>query len=321
MHLKAAEAIKQREEWNVSAIAHHQLSAGNLASLAAVTAAERAARECMAQLAFEDAAVLLERALQALALDAPDDRRRQALLMCARAEALQHAGQHTLATELCDKAAAIARTLPVTTSDVDGAYSPESRRDAELFAQIALTQGLEFRFGRTDPLLVSMLQEALQRLPNGLASLRARLLARLAAAEQPATGPSEPVARAFESIELAEQLEPRDRLRVTYVATAALVDYVDPERLEGIHRLVLEMARGTNRWIYVHTQLRLCFTLLERLDRKGFDATIQAFAAEAQSLGLPQWISQSHMLEAMTALLEGRLEAAERSGHCRSDVE
>lgn len=313
LHLRAAEAIEQREAWNLGSIAHHLLSAGNLASLLAVSAAERAARECMAQLAFEDAAVLLERGLQALALGAPADRRRQARLMCARAEALQHAGQHTLAVELCDKAAAIARTLLVTPADTSAEDSREPTSDAELFAHIALARGLEFRFGLTDSLLVSMLEEALQRLQGGSESLRAQLLARLAAAEQPATNPDGPVARALEAIELAAGLESRDRLRVTYVATAALVDYIEPERLEGIHRLVLEMARGTDRWIYVHTQLRLCYTLLERLDRKAFDAAVEAFSAEAQSLGIPQWIAQSHMLEAMTALFEGRLQAAEHA--------
>jgi tetratricopeptide (TPR) repeat protein len=300
LHLQAAQALERREPTDTSAIAHHLLSAGHLSAAAAVHAAERAARQCMTQLAFEDAADLLKRALDALLLAAPDDRRHRALLLCERAEALQHATRHAKAAELCDEAAGIARALP----------SPES---PELLARIALTRGLEFRFGRTDPVLVSMLREALDALGDGQVSLRAKLLARLAAAEQPALDPRDPVARALEAIELAAQLGPRDRLDVMYTATAALVDYVEPEALERIHREVETLARGTDRFIYVHTRLRLCFTALERVDRLAFDTAVQTFAAEAKALGLPRWTRQVQMLEAMRALLEGRFDDAERA--------
>src|SRR5262249_3301333 len=161
------------------------------------------------------------RATQALTLAAPGDLRKRAVLLCGRAEALQHAAQHALAATLCDDALSIVRSL--------------EESDGELFARITLVRGLEFRFGRTDPLLVSALGEALTGLGEGPTSLRAKLLARLAAAEQPATDPNEPVARAFQAIELAAKLEPHDRLEVIYVATAALVDYVEPDVLEPIH--------------------------------------------------------------------------------------
>jgi hypothetical protein len=106
-------------------------------------------------------------------------------------------------------------------------------------------------------------------------------------------------------------LAPRDRLDVTYVATAALVDYVEPATLEGIHHQVLELARGVDRWISVHTRLRLCFTALERVHRQDFDAALQAFIAEAEALSLPRWKRQIHLLRALVALLEGRFAAAE----------
>jgi hypothetical protein len=314
LHLRAAQAIERRGVADSGALAHHLLEAGPLVAEAAVVAAERAAQQCLAQLAFEDAAALLERAIHALTLAAPDDLRRRANLLCARAEALQFAAQNASAAALCAEAAEIARALGATSgsSTAETAAKPQPA-DVELLARIALTRGLEFRFGRTDPLLVALLREALTHLAPEAIGLRAKLLARLAAAEQPALDPREPMQRAFEAIEIAARLSPRDRLEVMYVATAALVDYVDPHVLEGILLQVLELARGTNRSISVHTRLRLCFTALGRFDRADFDAAVQAFAAEAQALALPQWTRHLHMLHALTALLEGRFDDAERS--------
>jgi hypothetical protein len=214
---------------------------------------------------------LLERALDALKRTAPHDARARARLLCSRAEALQHAAQHSVAIALCDEAAAVVRSLAPSPPQ-SATSSPDP--DSELFARIALVRGLEFRFGRSDPLLIDLLREALQRLAEGSPALRAKMLARLAAAEQPALDASGPVTRAFEAIELSKDLPARDRLDVMYVATSALVDYVEPECLEPVHREVLNLARGNDRTISVHTRLRLCFTALERLDRKGFDSAV-----------------------------------------------
>src|SRR5207244_9038567 len=112
---------------------------------------------------------------------------------------------------------------------------------------------------------------------------RAKLLARLAAAEQPSGNPEDPVRRAYEAIELAKDLSPRDRLEVMYVATSALVDFVEPTTLELVHREVLALARGTDPWLATHTLLRLCFTTLERLDRREHDFAVEPFAADARA--------------------------------------
>ncbi len=294
LHLRAAQAIERQGGDAASALAHHLLEAGHLAAVAAVDAAERAAGQAMAQLAFEDAATLLARALDALALAGPDDRGRRGRLLAMRAEALQHAGQHAAAAVLCEEAAAIAR----------------AQDDAALLARAALARGIEMRFGRTDPMLVEALREALGRPVE--APARAKLLARLAAAEQPALDPREPMQRALEAIALARELPARERLDVMYVATAALIDYLDPVPLEAIHREVLELARGVDRTITVHTRLRLCFTALERIDRAAFEQARQAFVADAAALGLPRWLGHAAMIDAMTALLDGRFADAER---------
>ena len=301
LHLRAAHALERHAGEDTSAIAHHLLAAGHLAAEAAVVAAERAARKCLAQLAFEDAEALLERALQALSLAEPQASLRRAGLMCLRAEALQHASRHAAAAALCDDAAQLTRALA----------SGQAAEAAELLARIALARGLEMRFGHTDPILCALLREALDELGERNLALRAKLLARLAAAEQPASDPREPMARALAAIELAAQLPAADRLDVMYVASAALVEYLDPHALERIQHEVLALARGRDRGISAHTRLRLCFNALERVDRPGFDAAVEAFAAEAHALGLPRWTRQVHMLTALTALLEGRFDAAQ----------
>ncbi|MGH9887777.1 MAG: hypothetical protein ACREBE_19755, partial [bacterium] len=296
LHVRAARAIERRgvPDDAVTRVAHHLLAAGSIAAADAVVAAERAADAAFHQLAFEDAHLLLSRALEALALAAPPDRRSRARLLCGQAEALQHAEEHTRAARSCDDAAAIARALG----------------DGDLLARIALVRGLEARYGRTDPLLVEALREALIGVEHP--TLRAKLLARLAAAEQPAADPRGPIARAHEAIELARTLPPRDRLDVTYVAISALIEYVPLETLEPLQREVLELARGVDRKITVHSLLRLCFSVLARIDRAGYEVAVAAFTAEAQALGLPQWTRQVEMLAAMTAVLDGRFADADR---------
>lgn len=311
LHLRAARAIERLDATDVVGLAHHLLAAGHLAAEAAVAAATRAARNCMAQLAFEDAAALLERALLALSLGAPHDRRQRAQLLSQRAEALQHAAQHPLAAELCDEAAGIVRALAAPASGA--AATTWSTEDAELFGRIAWIRGLEWNFGRTNPRLVALLREALGILPDTLPALRAKLLARLAAAEQPAPDPNEPVARALEAIEMARDAEARERLDTLYVATAALVEYLEPQRVDRIHDEVLELARGRDRWITLHTLHRRCFVALELLDRSDYDARVAVFAAEAEASGLRQWTRHTAMLLALPALLDGRFAVAERA--------
>jgi hypothetical protein len=321
LHLAAARALRTHAPSETAAIAHHLLAAGPAAAADAVVAAERAAREATARLAFEDAAALLERALSALDVAAPEARLRRAELLCLRAEALQHASRHTLALEACDAAAELVRALSRQTAAGGGASAwPRAEASAPpaspaalgvLFARIALARGLVLQPGLTDSRLVALLSEALERLAPEHGVWRAKLLARLAASEQPAREPEGPVARARQAIELAAGLEPSDRLEVLYVATAALVEYVDPEWLSRLHREVLELSRG-DRWVSVHTRLRACFTALDRQDRASFDAERRAFEAEAAALGLPQWTRHVHLLRALVALLEGDFALAER---------
>lgn len=298
LHLRAAQALERRGGGEASAVAHHLLAAGHLAAEAAIGAAERAAIAAIGQLAFEQAAGLLERALAALQLAAPDDRRRRTLLLASWAEALQHSGQHTRANELCDEAAAIARSLG----------------DGGLLARVALVRGVELRFGHANPALIDALNEALTSLGDAAAGIRARLLARLAAAEQPAADPTGPVARARQAIALASDLQGRERLDVLHIAISALIDYVGPDELEPLLLEVLALATAAgDRMTVVHTLARLCFTALNRNDRAMFVARVADLRTRATALGLARWLCAVELMDSLLALLDGRFADSERS--------
>lgn len=289
LHLRAAQAL-EKHAGDPSEVAHHLLQAGNLAAEAAVKAAERAAHEAMTRLAFEDAAALLDRALGALQLAAPGDRKRRIQLACARIEALQQADDRTRALALLDEIEPVAR----------------AEGDPELLARLALARGMRWTFGETDPLLVAALREALAALGETSSVMRAKVLARLAAALQPADDPAGPIAHAREAIAMAIDLPPSDRLDVLYTATAALVDYLPPRELDAIHEQTLALARTRGaRVIAAHSQLRMCFTALERIDRDRFEQMRAAYGAMAAGLG-PSWTRYTHMLDSMKAVLDGR---------------
>lgn len=297
LHLGAAEALERRAGDDTSAIAHHLLAAGHLAAEAAVTAAERAAARAMAQLAFEDAAALLERALAVLPLAAAADRARRAHLLCAWAETLQHAGEHGRAAAPCDEAAALARELG----------------DDELLARVALVRGIEMRYGYPNPQLIEALREAEPRLAPD-SRLRPKVLARLAAAEQPAPDPQLPVARARDAIARARGLADRDRLDVLYIASAALIDYLPAEELVPIHEEALALAHAAGeRVIAIHTRVRLAFALLELGERRAFDEVVEVLCREAPALGIPRWQRTTQLLVAAAALLDGRFADADRA--------
>ena len=71
-------------------------------------------------------------------------------------------------------------------------------------ARAALAHGAELRVAVVDATLVALLREALAALGEGEPRLRARVLARLAAAQQPAPDPQVPVAEARAAIALAQ---------------------------------------------------------------------------------------------------------------------
>ena len=152
----------------------------------------------------------------------------RARVLLALGEARIRRGEAAAGKALCREAAVLARALG----------------DAELGARAALTYGQVFTFGVVDPVLVGMLEEALEALPPGDSALRARLLARLAgraAAQPPRT--AEPVALAREAIATARRLgDAAALLAALHAAIAALMDIVDRRERLALNLEVEQLA-------------------------------------------------------------------------------
>ncbi|HTJ47599.1 MAG TPA: AAA family ATPase, partial [Kofleriaceae bacterium] len=143
-------------------IAHHLLEGGADVAAPAIDHAIRAAEQALDALAYEDALALLERARAALP---DDDAPLRARVLLALGEARIRAGDAAGRT-LCVDAAAIARELG----------------DATLLARAALAYGAVLVMGAVDAVMVQLLEDALAALGGAETPLRARVMARLAAA-------------------------------------------------------------------------------------------------------------------------------------------
>jgi hypothetical protein len=227
LHARAAACLDAIGEGDAARaeIFAHLVNAGAESSADEIaTAAMRAARRAMATYAFEDAALLLERAVPALEERnaAPRDVG-EALALLGEARARSHED----AAAPCRRAAEIARSID----------------DPELLARAALALGAEIVPSVVSATLVELLSEASRRLPAVTSSLRARVLARLSGALQPAIDPNEPMKLAREAIAMARALGDRPTMRAVLIgAGSALVDFALPaERLE-VDRDTLRLA-------------------------------------------------------------------------------
>jgi hypothetical protein len=162
LHRRAADTLERRHAGDpaapLEAIAHHLLEGGSEVAARAVTAAAAAAERAANRLAFADAATLYGRALDALALAAPADAARRAVLLVAQGEAHVRCGDATRGAEACRDAAELAIVLD----------------DGELHARAARALGAEGAVGAPAPRMAALLEEALGRLPSGRRSTRRR---------------------------------------------------------------------------------------------------------------------------------------------------
>ena len=162
-----------------------------------------------------------------------------------------------------------------------------------------------------------MLEEALALLPSEDSPLRARVMARLAGALQPAADPSGPMARARDAIAMARRLGEAYadvRLDVLHTAGAALVDYAPPDERIALSREVVALAEGAagaparDRPRALRARLRLVFDHLELANLVGADEALRAYDTAAEAFPQPRYRWPSLLLRAMRALWEGRFE-------------
>lgn len=289
LHLSVADWLARDPSPPLTEIAHHLLEAGPEHVERAAEAVRRAAERARRELAFEPATALIERAL---AKAPPTNRLTRFELVRLLAEVRILGGDQARGKESAREAAELAR----------GLESPE------LLARAALTSGLAYSFGLTDLVLVHLLEEALAALPAGDHPLRARMLARLAAAMTPAPVAAIPMGIARDAIEMARRIgDERTRLDVLAAAISALIPFAPPSERKPLSLEVLELARRLDEpLLELRSLMRLVFDHFEAADLAGVGTYHRAYDECVERLRLSRARWHSSMFHAMLALLQGR---------------
>ena len=302
LHERIARVLNERvdrgQEELLSPLAHHCLSALPLADAEhAIHAARRAAERARTQLAFEEAVVLLERALGACQIFGLGETLHAEALL-ALGWATTEAGDTARGRELFRRAAVLSRKLG----------------DACLLARAALGQGGQYVLAEIREELVSVLRESLSSLencesPDG-AGLRARVLARLAAALTPSATPAEPLALARAALAMTgAESDPSIRIDVHLGVGAALADFALPgERIPINERLLRDARTVGDRVLALRALTRLSCDHLESGDLPSADAAILQRAELSDELGHPRYRWQTPLLRSMRAMPEGRFD-------------
>jgi AAA ATPase domain len=304
---RALEVLRRHDlEPHLSEIAHHFALAAPLGDpQTAVDYRVRAGQRAAAVLAYEEAAVQFERALELLgALEEPSAGRRCDLLL-RLGDAQRRSGEAKAARSTFEKAIAAARSL--------GA--------GELLARAAIGYvtalggfllTARFEVGATG---VDLLEEALAALPERDSPLRARLLAHLALELINGLEPVERrVAVSREAIEMARRLDDSETL-VTALHARHWVLATPGMQLERLAHTD-EMLRvagevGSRELAFLAHNARFhCF--LELCEGRAMDAELESMTATAELVRQPDYLWHTICLRNVRATLDGRLEDAER---------
>jgi hypothetical protein len=298
LHARAAELLDRSHaaETGWGEIANHLLAALPLVGPErALEGSLRAAERALRTYAFEDGAAILEQALSVLAAEAIAPRLHcEVLLVLGEAQIRAHRDGRTT----CLRAAELARQLA----------------EPELIARAGLALGAEIWAGRVDPILVSLLEESRRRLPEAPTALRARVLARLAGALQPAVEPHQPVELAREAIAMARGLDDEATLRIVlHGAGSALVDFAPIDERLNVDHQTLVLAEAARDWPLVfRARLRLFFDHLQRGSWTAAETALEGCEAIAVRLRQPSLRWNVVLMRALFYDIHGDFEAAEQ---------
>jgi hypothetical protein len=282
---------------SLAAAVHHAFAAiPRLPVTEAVAWARAAAARAIGELAYDAAADWLERAVVSLPL-APELDRERCELLLASAEAEVGAGRTAKSLESSRMAAALARKLG----------------DRERVAEAALSYGRVYTLATVPAELVALLEEALAALPREDGPQRARLLARLASALQPARDPEPPMALARDAIAMARRLaDPRTELEVLAASGSALGYFAQPaERADSARDLISLADRLGDRARGLRGRARLAMDLLEQGQIASAEAHVQEQERLASTIDLPSFGWLASALGATIATVRGRFSEAE----------
>ncbi len=181
--------------------------------------------------------------------------------------------------------------------------------DWPLFALAALELGRGLRPGLIDDELVVALREALAHFDDEASPLACRLLARLAAALQPATDPQGPIELATEAIARAERIaEPGLLLEVLEVAGSAYVEYAPVElRLKSSEALLERALSARDFERTQRARARLAFDRAGLGNFDAYDLQVNEMLREADNAGRAQAKIRPLLMASLAAANRGKL--------------
>jgi len=281
----------------------------------AVDYAERAGRQALDLLAYEEACVLFARALDALSLAGPapaprgdggcppdsggaSRQSKRLELVLALGDARARAGDQAGARAAFAEAAGLARQTGDSSGLARAALGP------------AGSAGFEVPL--FDQAQIELLEEALAALPAGDSRMRAWLLGRLSVALTYIDTPVRRSGLAEESVAMGRRLG--DPTTLAYALAAYCDAIADPDHCverRAAATEIIDLAGGDRALELLGRRLRLVADL-ELGDMGAVDAGIEAFERVAGALrqGLYQWYAP--LWRATRRLMEGRLAEAER---------
>ena len=297
LHRDAARALAATGA-PLAELAHHLFEAGPDAAADAIDHAIRAASQAVETFAFEDALAILERGRLAIP-PGPGETELRCRTLIALGGTKLRSGDAT-GRAACIEAAEVARTLG----------------DAVLLGQAGLAYGGVFLMGGVDPILVSMLEEALAGLPSADSSLRARLMARLAAARQP----SPPAERARDvdlglaAIAMARRVaDRRELLGVLHATSGVLYNKADPAVRMPISREQERLAEELGDTMrLLDARVRLAIDHLEQADLASYAELATAYEKLAGRIGPAAAPWRVPLMRSMLAIATDSFEESER---------
>ncbi len=302
IHRRVGHALEERgSESDLTALAFHfTRAAGSEDAAKAIQYARRAGEQAAEMLAHEEAAEHYARALDVQERFASEDEGLRCELLLALGEARVRAGQRPLAWDAFRQAAAIAARLG----------------DREALARAAI--GASRRYiqppGVIDEELIELLEHALGLTGSDELVVRVSLLTRLCGALYYSPRRAEMRALATEATELAEQSGAPEALAMA--AAARRRAYWNPayleQRLADSTALLTWAREAGDLELELQGHAWLVVDLLEHGYWGAVDAQIEAFNAGAERLRQPLYLWNAALWRAMRALLDGRLDDADR---------
>jgi DNA-binding CsgD family transcriptional regulator/tetratricopeptide (TPR) repeat protein len=287
-------------ESHLEELAHHfYLSSPAGDPEKAASYAERAARQSMDRLAYEEAARHFQIALEVWQLGPAADPHEYCELLLSLGEAWSRAGERTNAKESFARAGDFARR--------EG--TPEQ------VARAALGYGgLVVPAGLTDRSLVTRLEDALTFLGGTASPLRARMLARLAMELYWSPDRARGEALSQEAVELARRTG--DRPALCFALNARRFVIWGPDTLKERLHIAAELVRLADEAGDVELALQghrwLITDLLELGDVAAARTELEACARIAEEVRQPLYLWYVSAYRALWAMFEGRFEEGEQ---------